>query len=370
MKNVQSIHSTTQTFLDIFDITNDLLILADGACAVVLSVSAINFGLLSEDEQDATIYAYAALLNSLTFPTQIVIRSQPKDVSTYLHLIEEKEQTTNNPVYRQRIREYRQFVESLVQEQNVLDKKFYIVVPLSAIDMGLTTKSVMPGAKNKPLSSFEKSFIIEKAKINLEPRRDHLVDQLARIGLYSRQLTTQELIQMLYSSYNPESFEGQRFTDTQNFTTPLVEAQIIGDYRMTDTTSTPNPTVTPVQAATPVETPVSNPTASAPPVAPTVEAPAATTPISSAAPTLAEQPIITTPAAPSAAAMPSAPVPPVTAAPTAVPTQPMPTPAATPAAPAAPAPAVESMASDEQQVINQTLTQLGGAPAPTADKTA
>lgn len=221
-----AISSTSQLFLNLYDITNDLIILDDGAVAMVIVVSAMNFGLLSEDEQDATIYAYAGLLNSLSFPTQIVIRSQPKDVSVYLQKISTQEQQTTNPLYKQRIRDYRQFVESLVQEQNVLDKKFYFVVPLSAVEMGLTPSSVLPGAKAKPITSYDKSFIIDKAKINLEPRRDHLIDQLARIGLYSRQLTTQELIQMLYSSYNPESFEGQKITDTKNYITPLVEAQL------------------------------------------------------------------------------------------------------------------------------------------------
>ncbi len=226
MKNGTAITSTSQLFLNLFDITNDLIILDDGAATMVLMVSAMNFGLLSEDEQDATIYAYAALLNSLSFPTEIVIRSQPKDVSIYLRYIAQKEKETANPLYKRRIKDYREFVESLVHEQNVLDKKFYFVIPLSAVEMGLTPTSVMPGAKAKPITSYDKNYIIEKARTNLEPRRDHLTDQLARIGLYSRQLTTQELIQMLYSSYNPESFEGQKVTDTQNYTTPLVEAKL------------------------------------------------------------------------------------------------------------------------------------------------
>lgn len=257
-------HSTTQLFLDLYDITNDLIILADGATSLVITVSAMNFGLLSENEQDATIYAYAALLNSLSFPIQIVVRSQPKDVTGYLKKIQEQEDKTTNQIYRQKIKEYRAFVESLVQEQNVLDKKFYIVIPLSAVEMGLTTQSVIPGSKNKPLSSFEKNYIIEKAKTNLLPRRDHLIDQLARIGLYSRQLSTQELIQMLYSSYNPESFEGQKVTDTSHYTTPLVQAKIQGDFSMDTQLPTQPSAVGQAQPSTPMSStpaPATQPTA-------------------------------------------------------------------------------------------------------------
>ncbi|MEO8581587.1 MAG: hypothetical protein ABI425_03295 [Patescibacteria group bacterium] len=282
-------NSTTQLFLDLYDITNDLIILGDGAASLVITVSAMNFGLLSEGEQDATIYAYAALLNSLSYPIQIVIRSQPKDVTAYLKKIQDLEDTATNQIYRQKIKEYHSFVESLVQDQNVLDKKFYIIIPLSAVEMGLTTQSVIPGAKSKSLSSFEKNYIIEKAKTNLIPRRDHLIDQLARIGLYSRQLTTQELIQMLYSSYNPESFEGQKVTDTANYTTPLVQAKIQGDFMIDTPTmptslqptpaAQPNPTMQPAPApSVPTPTMTETPAFTAAPATPAAPTPMSTTP--------------------------------------------------------------------------------------------
>lgn len=377
------IHSTTQQFLDIYDVTNDFVIMSDGAVALVLTVSAMNFGLLSEDEQDATIYTYAALLNSLSFPIQIVIRSQPKDVTNYLKLIQQKEEETVNPTFRLRIREYRTFVESLVQEQNVLDKKFYIAIPLSAVEMGLTTKSVVPGAKNAPLSSFDKSYIIEKARTNLIPRRDHVVDQLARIGLYSRQLTTQDLIQLLYSSYNPESFEGQKVTDTQNYTTPLIQAQILGDPHMIDPNiSTPQPIVentppasTPQNMVTEQPSLVTTPPTQTSPVA---ETPTMTTP--PVAQPVAETPVVTPPVSPSVVPTESpnmtstptetpvttaTPVPPVssvapqatTSTPTMV-TPEVPTMSTPPMTNTQPSP-TQSDAADPQALINQTLSQLG-----------
>ena len=76
--NANDVKSTAQKYLDIYDITNDLLILRDGGVSLLLRVNAINFGLLSEPEQDAIIYAYAALINSLIFPIQITIKSQPR----------------------------------------------------------------------------------------------------------------------------------------------------------------------------------------------------------------------------------------------------------------------------------------------------
>src|SRR5690242_17531577 len=116
MKNQNAITSTTQEFLDIYDITNDLVILKTGAVSLVITVTAMNFGLLAEEEQDAIIYGYAGLLNSLNYSIQIVIRSQTKDVTNYLNLLKQKEDETINRVRKDQIRRYREFVADLVQE--------------------------------------------------------------------------------------------------------------------------------------------------------------------------------------------------------------------------------------------------------------
>ena len=196
----------------------------DGSAAVVISVDAMNFGLLAEEEQDAVMYAYAGLLNSLNYPIQVVVRSQTKDVTSYLNLLESQEQKTTHEVMRKRIQIYREFVGNLIHERNVLDKKFYVTVPATSTELGLlAASSVLPGQGTVDVKSIEKSVLVEKAINALEPKRDHLISQFARIGLYSRQLTTQEIIQLFYLSYNPEAAEGQNITDSSNYTTPLVQ---------------------------------------------------------------------------------------------------------------------------------------------------
>jgi len=108
------IRSTAQQYVDIHDITNDLLILRDGSVSLILQVNAINFGLLSEPEQDAIIYAYAALINSLSFPIEIVIKSQPKDVSRYLEYVDDQLTQATSELRQRQIAQYRQFVANLI----------------------------------------------------------------------------------------------------------------------------------------------------------------------------------------------------------------------------------------------------------------
>ncbi len=223
-----ALQSTTQKYLELFDITNDVIILQDGSVSMVLNSTAINFDLYSEEEQDAAIYAYAALLNSLSFPIEIVIRSQKKDVTSYLDLLKDAEVKAYNPVNKKNIREYRQFVEELVQERNVLEKKFYIIITYSALEAGIISGSTfIPGMTNKKTAdTLDKTSVLEKALTNLEPRREHLIHQFARIGLFLQQLKTQELIQLFYTIYNPDTTKGIRLGTSTDYSHPLVEANI------------------------------------------------------------------------------------------------------------------------------------------------
>lgn len=385
------IHSTTQTFLDIFDITNDILINKDGSTALILQVNALNFGLLAEEEQDAIMYSYAGLLNSLNYPIQIVIRSQTKDVTNYLNLLAEEEEKAVNPAQKSRINRYRAFVADLIKERNVLDKKFYVAIPASALEMGLLPPStVLPGVKQPDLTTVERSVILDKAREVLEPKRDHLVSQFARIGLSARQLTTQEIIQLLYVSYNPEAAEGQQISDTSSYTTPLVRASVQGGF-MADQTPTATPTSTPapdMSAPAPVApTATPEPTAPSAPAMPVPEPslptpPAPMTP-PAAAPNISESPMTTPvapPTPPTPMSNPGSITPPTSPAPSATaPAAPMTPPASSPSViePAAtslntpPVPpsinpiggATQTISAPEQEAqaaIDSTLKQLGG----------
>lgn len=217
--------STTQSHLEIEDIRDDLVILKDGSAALILQTTAVNFGLLSEKEQDAMIYAYGSLLNSLTFAFQIVIVSQRKDISSYLKLLKTEEDKATKIALRDQIRKYREFIGKIVSENKVLDKKFYIVIPFSALELGIkNAKSSLFGTRTLPLP---KNYILEKAKNALFPKRDHVFRQLARIGLKCEQLKTQKLIELFYNLYNPEAIGTHSLVDTKEYSVPLVQANTI-----------------------------------------------------------------------------------------------------------------------------------------------
>jgi len=215
-----AIKGTTQDHLPIEDIKEDLVILKDGSCALVLETSSVNFDLLSEQEQEAMIYAYAAILNSLNFPIQILIRSALKDVSNYVNRLKQQEAKISDPLLRKQVVFYRQFVEEVVRKNNVLAKSFYIVIPFYAVELGVeaAAKSTFPSpfsflikAKSKGLP-LDKKEILAKAKAALLPKKEHLLRLFGRLGLTIKQLTTKELIHLFYQIYNQESILGDNKT--------------------------------------------------------------------------------------------------------------------------------------------------------------
>jgi hypothetical protein len=119
-----AIATSSQNFIPIADITDDIIVFKDGGAAIVLESTSLNFGLLSEKEQQAVIAAYAALLNSLSFSLQIVVRSQLKDISNYISYLEKAEAKITNPKLLVLVRDYKKFVIETIKKKNVWEKTF------------------------------------------------------------------------------------------------------------------------------------------------------------------------------------------------------------------------------------------------------
>ena len=180
--------ASTQDHLSISDVREDLTILKEGSMAVILQTTAVNIDLLSEREQLAIIGSFAGTLNSLSFAIQILIRSKRLDVSSYLKLLADAQTKQTNPLLYKMMLRYRSYIEKTVQENDVLDKRFYILIPVSALELGISkdTEGHLP-----------------KAQTILLPRRDHIIKQLANLGLRTFQLNNEQLIRLFYDFYNP-----------------------------------------------------------------------------------------------------------------------------------------------------------------------
>lgn len=228
------INATTQEHLDIEEIKNDLVVLKNGGVAAVLKTTAVNFDLLSEIEQDAIIAAFSMLLNSITFPVQIVLRSKKLDITKYLEKVKRVEDKIADPLLKRQAASYRKFVQEIIKKNEVLDKSFYVVIPSS---------SATPLAQGQtgPFDFFIKLFgmnskrvsvnvtkALEQAKTELMPKVDHVSKEFGRIGIKAKQLGVQELVELYFDIYNPSNVQGQRVrTNVEDYKTAIVNPAIV-----------------------------------------------------------------------------------------------------------------------------------------------
>jgi hypothetical protein len=199
--------SSTQEHLEIREIVDDLVITQSGTAALVLQTSAINFDLLAEYEQDSKVFAFAGLLNSLNFHIQILIRTRRIDISNYIDYLKNKENSTMTEGLKKQLHIYTEFIQKLIIENDVLDKSFFIVIPYNPggdIPSTNILKSKKTNEEVQQNLQLKQEQLVEKAKIFLYPKRDHILKQLSRMGLVGKQLTNKELLSEFYTIYNPE----------------------------------------------------------------------------------------------------------------------------------------------------------------------
>jgi len=214
-KNTPS--TSTQQYLDIAEIRDDLVILKDGSIRKVLLASSINFALKSEDEQSAIIQGYISFLNSLDFPFQIVIQSRKLNIDAYLEELKQKTSEQTNDLLRTQITEYRSFISQLITLGDIMGKRFYIIVPYNPgkdSKKGFLSQLGAAISPTKVITLSEKIFNGYKEKI--QTRVDRIVGNLSGIGVTAIPLDTQNLIELYYGSYNPELSQIQKLPQEQD----------------------------------------------------------------------------------------------------------------------------------------------------------
>jgi hypothetical protein len=193
---------STQQHLDIEDIRDNLVVLKDGRVSAIIETTSLNFDLLDGVEQDARIGAFAAFLNSIRFPIQIVIKTQRTDIAKYLQLLNKYKQKLNSTEVINQVSIYQDFIKNLTQSTQVLDKRFYAVIP--SIKLPIITTNWLKQIFGKPKKIVNISQLVQKATDELTPKVDAVIKQFGNLGIVARQLQNDELIKLYYSVYEPD----------------------------------------------------------------------------------------------------------------------------------------------------------------------
>ncbi len=168
-------------------------------------VSSINFALKNEDEQNAIVSSYIGFLNSLDHSIQIVIQSRELYIKPYLEKLLQQEKAQANELLRMQIADYRAFISELVELSQIMSKHFFVIVPydpLSNKQKGFWSRLMEVINPANLIKLKGERFL--KRKYDLDQRVRQVESGLKSMGLEVARLDTQSLIELLYSTYNPD----------------------------------------------------------------------------------------------------------------------------------------------------------------------
>ena len=229
----QSNPNSTQNSLEIAEIRDGIVIMNDGSFRSVIMVKSINFDLMSQEEQEAVEFAYQGFLNSLYFPIQIFIHSQKIDLKPYIDKLDKIRLEHDNMLLANLMGSYLDYVEGISNQINLMDKLFYIVVPYFPLEnisvqkafsqsVNLFSGLIKLFSKNPDNKITINDQELQKAKTELKNRVQAVVGGLMQCNIQSIPLDTQELIELYYDIYNPDTSTRQQLISFDNLTTDIV----------------------------------------------------------------------------------------------------------------------------------------------------
>ena len=206
---------SAQSFVPIDEVRDGTMILKDGSLRAVLIVSSVNFALKSGDEQTALIFQFQNFLNALDFSLQIFIESRRLDIRPYTALLEERFRAQTTDLMRIQTREYIEFIKNFTSNNDIMTKSFFVIIPYTpailALKKGSSRLGFLPPLprlrKKKTESAEERTERFEDMQTQLEQRVEVVEQGLARVGLRSLRLGTEEMIELLYKIMNPGELE-------------------------------------------------------------------------------------------------------------------------------------------------------------------
>jgi hypothetical protein len=208
--------NSSLSFVEVAEVKDSVIVLREKQMRAVIAVSSANFALKSSEEQDMIIGQFQGLLNSLSFPVQILVQSRKLDLSPYIDKLKQLEDKQMNDLLRIKMQEYIEYIREMLNEVNIMNKEFYVIIgyePVSLSDslFGRFFRSLNPTSVFKLK---QEEFLRNRKK--LMSRVDEIKGKLGSLDLQCEILNTEQIIALLYNSYNPDSIESIRLRDVSS----------------------------------------------------------------------------------------------------------------------------------------------------------
>ncbi|HEX2792306.1 MAG TPA: hypothetical protein VHO23_01140 [Candidatus Paceibacterota bacterium] len=191
-----------QNFVPVQEVRNGVVILKQDGYRGILMCSSLNFSLKSEDEQRAIIGGFQNFVNTLDFSVEIVVHSRKMDIRPYLALLESRAGSQATELMSLQVREYMAFIRNFMDTADIMTKLFYIIVPYApsaGSEIASAVSFMRKPAQGAP-TGITQSF--DEHRIQLEQRMALVAAGLASSGIRAVPLGTEEIIELLYRSFN------------------------------------------------------------------------------------------------------------------------------------------------------------------------
>jgi hypothetical protein len=199
---------TTQEFVPIKEIRQGIVVLRDDSLRAIVMASSLNFALKSADEQQSIVFQFQNFLNSLDFSTQIFIQSRRLDIRPYIALLENRLREQTGDLIKIQTREYIEFIRNFTENSNIMTKTFFVVVPYNPSVVAKGDITGIFGKKKTASENAEKKLeLFEEHRSQLEQRISVVTQGLARCGIRTVELGTEEIVELFYKMFNPGDTE-------------------------------------------------------------------------------------------------------------------------------------------------------------------
>jgi len=200
---------TTQEFVPIKEIKQGIVVLKDNSMRAIIMASSLNFALKSAEEQQSIIMQFQNFINSLDFSVQIFIQSRKLDIRPYIALLENRLKEQVSDIMKMQTREYIEFIKNFTENSNIMTKTFFVVIPYSpAIVNANNITNMFNGQKRTASETAEKKMEqFEEQRSQLEQRVGVVISGLARCGIRTIELGTEEIVELFYKIFNPGDTE-------------------------------------------------------------------------------------------------------------------------------------------------------------------
>lgn len=201
----------TQEFLPFKQIKDNMIDLGGNRYRVIIECSSINYDFKTKKEKEAIDISFMSFLNSLTFPITMYVQSRQIDNSKMLKQLEtDIEQASQD---YPSLKEYGEiYYDSLkyMRIENNIQKKKYIIIPF---DEAVTMTNLNEEEK------YEYALKEVEVRINL------VRDAFSAIGIRTKQLSTKEIVELLYASFHREDFSYAEEIDNKEALSLLTQTE-------------------------------------------------------------------------------------------------------------------------------------------------